>query len=221
MRRHLLLRSLSALARSLRVEALLCLLVAACAPPGPGADAPCANLRTVRVCWDARCPEGVCVAPLAAQAAAARFVCSGEPPVCVQRFPRRPDDGEWECVELEGIVNCRGGERAAGVVAGPRDRGWICRGERPAHCVDLAPDRPDGVGSWRCRFEGAREGARVCERSARPGVGDRCLTGDSGACPADMRCASGVCVPLVAPAPACWIDADCGAGKRCVRGTCA
>jgi len=156
-RRHRLLRSLSAGLASLIA------LSSACAPTGPRVDAPCADLRTVRACWDAQCADGVCVTPRAAAAAPTRFVCSGEPAVCVQRFPRRPDDGEWECVELEGVVLCRGGERAAGVVAGPRDRGWICRGQGPAHCVDLAPDRPDRDGRWRCRFEAGSGGGKTVE----------------------------------------------------------
>ena len=49
---------------------------------------------------------------------------------CVQRRPRMPDDGEWECVDVGGIVYCRGGLAAAGVVAGAADRGWMC-GSRP------------------------------------------------------------------------------------------
>jgi len=208
--RYHLLRSLSL--------ALLA-LASACTASRPHDDAPCAELRTVRVCWDERCPDGVCVTPRARVRAVAAFACAGQPTTCVQRHPRRPDDGEWECLDVDGIVLCRGGEPAAGVVPGPPDEGWICRGEGERHCVDLAPDQPDD-GTWRCHFEGAREGARVCERSTTAEIGDRCVDG-AQRCPAGMRCAARVCVPSAAPQPSCWVDGDCGAGKRCLRGTCA
>ena len=46
----------------------------------------------------------------------------------------------------------------------------------------------------------------------------RCL--DASQCGADERCASGLCVPDVAPRPFCASDADCAAGHPCLNGVC-
>jgi hypothetical protein len=129
---------------------------------------------------------------------------------CEQRVPRLPDDGEWECVDLDGVVVCRGGVPAAGVVAGPPDPGWTCGtrrgsgGPRPASsgpdriCVDLAPELPDGAArGWRCRFTHDHGERRLCR--------------------ADPAAAPPAPEPL--PPPSCWIDPDCGAGT-CRRGSC-
>jgi hypothetical protein len=120
---------------------------------------------------------------------------------CEQRAPRLPDDGEWECVELDGVVICRGGVPAAGVVAGPADPGWSCgprRGSADRICVDLAPELPDGaIGGWRCRFTHERGERRVCRA-------------DPTAAPP---------APTPVPKPSCWIDRDCGSGT-CRRGSC-
>jgi hypothetical protein len=121
---------------------------------------------------------------------------------------------------------CVGGERAAGVAAGPEDAAWICgerRGQEPRDplgprvCVDLAPDFPDGDGRrWRCRNDGA-SGARLCERAEDPGVlGAACDRAHP--CLDGALCADGRCVPA-RPAPSCWLDADCASGA-CRFGTC-
>jgi hypothetical protein len=117
-----------------------------------------------------------------------------------QEHPRLPDTGEWRCAERERVVWCAGGESAAGIVAGPPDRGYRC-GERWGQhggervCIDTRPDYP-GEG-YQCRFEQERGIARVCElATAVPGPG------------------------LMANAlSACWLDRDCPSG-RCDRGTC-
>jgi hypothetical protein len=119
--------------------------------------------------------------------------------VCEQGQPRLPDDGEWECVELDGAVVCRGGVPAAGVVAGPPDPGWRCgvrRGSSERLCVDDAPELP-GPG-WRCRFTHEHGERRLCRE-------------DASAPPPP---------PPPRDPPSCWIDRDCGSGT-CRRGSCA
>jgi hypothetical protein len=128
---------------------------------------------------------------------------------------------------MAGAVICAGGERAAGVVAGPPDPAWICGARRgqavrdtigPRICVDFAPDFPDGkMAGWRCRTENNPGGARVCERA--PGVATLADACDRARpCVDGARCVSGRCVPE-RPAPSCWLDSDCP-GSACRFGTC-
>lgn len=154
--------------------------------PGRRQDLPALLILVLAAC--ARAPERPRAGP---------FVCDAG--VCEQRVPRFPDDGEWECAELDAVVVCRGGVPAAGVVAGPPDLGWRCgvrRGTSERLCVDDAPELP-GPG-WRCRFTHDRGERRVCR--ADPGA------------------------PQPAPpsraVPSCWIDRDCESGA-CRRGSCA
>jgi hypothetical protein len=210
--------------------------------PAPATDpaAFCADVADGRICWGEG-PAAVIVATrvLPAQAAPARgWRCSGNGPArrcedrawgsapfacgedgCTQAHPRMPDDGEWECAEIEGVVLCHGGAPAAGVVPGPEDPGWLC-GARKRHpgervCVDFSPDRPPGkLGD--CRFEhGPGRTRRVCRPGPEPGVGRRC---SEGGCPAGAVCAGERCWPL-RPAPECWLDADCERGA-CLLGSC-
>lgn len=163
--------------------------------------------------------------------AASAFVC--EAGRCVQRQPRMPDDGEWECADLAGAVVCRGGIAPAGVSVGARDVGWIC-GERAdggafgrAVCVDFAPDLPDvqnardhdGGGHWECSYSYVTLRAeRVCvPRTAKAGfLGDACAA--DGSCLRGARCAGGRCLPP-RPRPSCWLDAECARG-HCNFGSC-
>jgi len=143
---------------------------------------------------------------------------------CIQLFPRMPDDGEWECVEMSGLTFCHSRGPMAGASHGPRDLGWLCGARRGVAdggeeiCVDAAPDRPRDPSMRHCRYE-QRLGATV--RSCGPGrgllIGDACSRKD--ACPKDSTCKEGLCLPR-RPAPACWLDADCGAGARCALGSC-
>ncbi len=136
-----------------------------------------------------------------------------------------PDDGEWECIDLDGVTLCRRGVPAAGVIAGPSDPGWVC-GERTGGdpgerlCVDYSPDLPGGdTRGWRCRYDHKRGEHRVCtRRDDAPALGRACR-GDRG-CPATLDCVAGHCVPA-APAPSCWFDKDCEPGSKCRLGTCA
>ena len=172
----------------------------------------CAGQGSARLCVDRR-------------ADAAGFVCAGER--CTQSHARRPDDGEWTCVETAGATVCVGGEPAAGVVAGPPDPAWLCgsrhrQGPRddlgPRVCVDLAPDFPDGDATgWGCRAVNTPAGARVCERHPQASV----LTAScerARPCVDGAVCAAGRCVPI-RPAPSCWLDDDCPGGA-CRFGTC-
>lgn len=145
------------------------------------------------------------------------FACHGE--LCTQRYPRLPDDGEWECADLDGVVVCRGWADAAGVVAGRPDPGWFCGARRGAAgeriCVDFAPDRPNGE-PWSCRFQYEPElPLRACTRGGRGPLGSACGAG----CPFGSVCVADRCLPLE-PQPSCWIDKDCGDGKKCAFGTC-
>jgi hypothetical protein len=220
--------------------------------PAPVVDRPgaCADVGTSRVCWDEagaaalvertaprvaattamgwRCawpgPTRHCVDRAASAPA---FACDG--PRCTQRHARLPDDGEWTCVDAAGVVVCVGGARAAGIVAGPPEGGWIC-GERSARardelgarvCVELSPDFPDGhPAGWRCHVDNGPAPTRVCER---PRAGRVEATLADGCAPArpcvdGATCVAGRCVPA-RPAPSCWLDTDCATGA-CRFGTC-
>jgi hypothetical protein len=131
-----------------------------------------------------------------------------------------PDDGEWECVDIDGVVYCREVGPSAGVVPGARDLGWMCgtrRGYAEHVCVDLAPDLPDADHGWDCRFDHDAGERRVCMRSTVPRVGARCVA--KGVCPANATCSEGVCLPSL-PRPACWFDADCERGQLCRFASC-
>ncbi len=165
----------------------------------------CSGSGAARVCADRALGAG-------------KFVCTGT--LCTQRFARLPDDGQWECADLDGAVLCHFIAPASGIAAGRADPGFSCGSRRgkPGErvCVDFAPDYPDGAGPWHCRFDHTGgDVARLCEHGGRLALGGACGSG----CPAGSACASGVCLPL-APAPDCWLDQDCRAGERCAFGTC-
>jgi hypothetical protein len=216
--------------------------------PVPAADpvASCADVGTRRVCWDEQGAARVVARPVPSVAAASAlgwrcarpgptrlcvdraastpiFSCAGER--CTQRHARRPDDGEWTCVDTAGATLCLGSARPAGAVAGPPDAAWICgarRGPRAAKaervCVDLSPDFPDAdMGAWSCRAGNGTVGTRVCERGARAGsLGGPCDR--ARPCVDGAACAEGRCAPA-RPAPSCWLDEDC-AGGACRFGSC-
>ena len=167
----------------------------------------CSGMSAGRVCEDRRRNSGA-------------FGCKdGE---CVQAKPRMPDDGEWECVEMDAVVFCRWRADAAGMVAGPADVGWLC-GDRRSHdgervCIDLSPDRPGPETDWRCDFQYVGgDVTRRCRRPAGVVVGGTCS--DALRCPSGSECVGGHCLPA-RPMPACWLDADCGHGVHCRWGTC-
>ena len=221
----------------------------ACRPraPAPGtaaadaAGADCADVETLRVCWSAGGPH-VVKRPLPASASAVGWRCAGSGAArvctsraatapafvcvgdrCQQSHPRMPDDGEWQCTDSAGATLCMGGERAAGVAAGPTDAGWFCgarRGGDPGSrlCVDLSPDFPDGrARGWRCRTLYDGPPRRVCDRD--PGAHTLAAPCDAHQpCVDGSRCADGWCVPE-RPAPACWLQTDCPGG-RCRFGSC-
>jgi hypothetical protein len=200
------------------------LLAAACsrtAPPHPGAaGGDCADVGTLRVCWDAAGAHVVdgAVTPRTRGPA---FTCDGTR--CEQRHPRMPDDGEWQCADSAGATVCTGGERAAGVAAAAADARWFCGarlGSAPGTrvCVDLSPDFPDGRATgWRCRTLVDGPARRVCARDPEAHtLGDRC--DPARPCVDGSRCAGGRCVPE-RPAPACWLESDCPGG-RCRFGSC-
>jgi hypothetical protein len=143
-----------------------------------------------------------------------------------------PDDGEWECVEMSGVVYCHSRGEVAGMTAGMMDLGWHCGLRRGAGgaadgeriCVDLDADRPARPAWQRCRFElhvGMQQRSCTAAQAAQAQaslVGGAC--GAATSCPDGSRCSSGLCLPA-RPEPACWLDRDCGASARCVFGSCA
>ncbi len=153
---------------------------------------------------------------------ASRWECQGDR--CEQRNARLPDDGQWECVDMDGAVICRGWSPAAAVVPGRPDPGWRCgaRASVPLDriCVDFAPDLPEGAArGWRCFYEHSGGEHRICIRESQtPRLGARCGAGQD-ACGPHRACVAGRCLPE-APAPACWLDGDCGPGRRCKDGSC-
>jgi hypothetical protein len=198
----------------------------------------CADLHELRVCWggDRRptlVPRPVPSPPPARGFrcwgvgaerkcedrgwASDAFSCSGDS--CTQNTPRLPDDGEWECADLDGVVVCHGGRPAAGVTPGAPDVGWRCGPRRGAEgdrvCVDFSPDRP-GPEPWSCRFQylpGVPR--RACKKGGLGMLGRACGTG----CPSGSVCQSGHCLPL-SPNPSCWLDSDCDKGQKCTFGSC-
>ena len=119
---------------------------------------------------------------------------------CSQRHSRLPDDGEWTCAELDGVVLCAGGEPASGTVAGPADRAFRC-GQRPNGervCVNRTPDYPPGGRErYACRFDAEHGVTRECREHPTPAP---------------------VLAALPSTAPDCWLDRDCSG--RCDRGHC-
>ncbi len=144
---------------------------------------------------------------------------------CIQRYPRMPDDGEWECIDMAGAVMCRRGVPPAGVVTGPPDVGWLC-GERVTDegkervCVDFSPDLPEGkTRGWRCRYDHKRRERRVCRQSERaPALGSACEAGSP--CPESLVCAAGRCVPRSPAKISCWFDKECNPGQKCHLSSC-
>jgi hypothetical protein len=234
-------------------SALLAAAAPACRPraPAPGnasggaAGADCADVETLRVCWDAaggphvaklpppasappaalgwRCVgNGAAIKCMRRTASAPAFVCTGSR--CLQQHPRMPDDGEWQCTDSAGATICLGGERAAGVsAAGPPDAGWFCGMRRGADagarlCVDLSPDFPDDhARGWRCRTLYDGPPRRVCDRDLDAHtLAESCDA--SRPCVDGSRCTDGWCLPE-RPAPACWLQTDCPGG-RCRFGSC-
>lgn len=214
------------------------------APMADPAKALCVDVGEQHVCWSA---DGVVVrGPRALPDVAAPFGgyrCGGQGPsrvceartqnspvfvcehgACLEQRPRMPDLGEWECVELEGVVLCHERGAAAGIARGPLELGWICGrvGAEPARervCVDLDADRPSDTMRFSCRFEHAFGLLRRrCVAASGPQLADACTS--DAACPAAMSCEQGLCLPA-RPDPHCWLDRDCAGSERCQRGTCA
>lgn len=136
-----------------------------------------------------------------------------------------PDDGEWECVEISGVVFCHSRGEGAGMQPGPLDLGWLCGPRRGASgqrvCIDFDADRPSGAHAelaQRCRFE-PRFGMprRSCTPEPALRVGSPCSP--TATCPDGSRCSAGLCLPE-RPDPGCFFDRDCGDGARCVLGSC-
>ena len=155
---------------------------------------------------------------------ASRFDCGTQR--CLQVRPRMPDDGEWECVEISGVVFCHSRGEGAGMQAGPMDLGWLCgprRGAAPDErvCVDFDADRPSGAQAAlaeRCRFEphwGTPR--RSCTPAQTLRVGSPCSR--ASVCPDGSQCSAGLCLPG-RPSPGCFFDRDCDDGARCVFGSC-
>jgi len=181
----------------------------------------CADVETLRVCWDDARPRIVKRAsPQPARGPS--FTCVADH--CEQRHPRMPDSGEWQCMDSAGATICRGGARAAGVAPSAVDARWFCGarrgGEEPDAriCVDLSPDFPDGhARGWRCRTLYDGPARRACDRDREAHtLAETCDARHP--CVDGSRCVDGWCVPE-RPAPACWRDEDCGAG-RCRFGSC-
>jgi hypothetical protein len=180
----------------------------------------CANVETLRVCWDGGRPRVVKTQPAPAERGPA-FACNGDH--CEQRHPRMPDTGEWQCMDSAGATICLGGERAAGVAPAAADPRWFCGARRGGDggvrvCVDLSPDFPDGrARGWRCRMLAEGPTRRICDRA--PDAHTLAESCDARhPCVDGSRCADGWCVPE-RPAPACWQQTDCPGG-RCRFGSC-
>jgi hypothetical protein len=129
--------------------------------------------------------------------------CAGDR--CVERRPDRPSADEWECVEGDGRVLCRG-RFLRGV-----DPRWTCAplGERFL-CLDADPDYPAPAdpAAWKCSYADSRKAGRQCDRGAPV---------HAGPCPGTWH--GGRC-QTVRVAPECWLDADCAGSRSCRVGFC-
>jgi hypothetical protein len=210
----------------------------------PDESALCADVHDIRVCW--ACPGGDCVVPRWTPdttpergwrcegggpgrrcedraKGSGPFQCAQNGNDCTQRHPRMPDDGEWECIDMDGVVMCKGGEPAAAVVEGAPDLGWMCgthaQGPRGPEklCLDFAPDRPNGeLDGWKCSYDHQRGEKRICKRNqGAKRLGGPCAAG----CPEGAACVEDRCIPAK-PSPSCWFDTDCEGGGTCRYGTC-
>ncbi len=211
-------------------------------PASDPADGVCGDVASNRVCWDtARAAPPVVVnrpsdpdlpsdGVLRCGGTGAERLCrlSRERPFrcrderCEQAIPRLPDDGEWECADVDGVVVCRSHSPAAGVVEGPADPAWICGEGDPRVCVDFSPARPesaadDGPSIYRCHFDHEAGIRRICEPRRGRRLGSTCGEGD---CPRGLACVTGICLPAFLPRPDCWTDRDCAEGSACVLATC-
>ena len=153
------------------------------------------------------------------------FTCAGDR--CTQAHARRPDDGEWTCVDTAGAEVCEGAGRAAGVDAGARRPGvelrrasWRGLDARRTH-PSASTFRPTSPTATSPRGVVARKTVRRRRASAsagprRAGSASRAMA--ARPCVDGAICASGRCVPA-RPAPSCWLDDDCPGGA-CRFGTC-
>ena len=124
---------------------------------------------------------------------------------CVERHPDRPSADEWECVDDDDRVLCRG-RFMRGI-----DPRWRCApfGDRFL-CLDRDPDDPPGGDprAWRCFYDDSTRTGRNCARGEpRP-----CRQ-----CPG--ACVSGRCWTSRG-VPGCYFDADCLPGWACRVGIC-
>jgi hypothetical protein len=154
------------------------------------------------------------------------FVCSG--PTCVQKHPRQPDDGPWQCADEAGVAVCVAGEPTAEARQVVDPAGWVCGRRRRAGtvardgaqrvCVDPSPDFPEGrAHQERCHWSYDHGVVRTCTRDPDAHVlADACDAGHP--CVVGATCAAGRCAPERFAAD-CVDDADCGA-SHCRFGSC-
>jgi hypothetical protein len=219
--------------------------------PSPAAEPePCADVGTVRVCWDpataeprlrprpvpARAPSTPlgwrCAGAGAARACRDRgrdappFVCAGTH--CRQRPPRLPDDGDWSCADMSGAVVCVGGAAPAGVAAAAAAPGWFCDERRARDEAGDASARvcvdlsPDYPDGEPARWRCHFDNAPAPVRVCQGAAEPRAV---GAACAADAACPAGTaCVSgrclPPRPSPGCWSDRDCAAPERCQLGSC-
>lgn len=170
--------------------ATVCRAPGAAVPPEPAPDG-----------WQGHVAAGLLVARWR-RADNAPWRCGGTS--CAERRPDRPSAAEWECIEGDGRVLCRGRD---GRGIDPR---WRCAalGDRFL-CADLDPDHPapEDPTAWLCAYDDSTKLGRFCSTEAHP----------VGPCPGPT--AAGRCWPFE-PVPHCWFDDDCPAGRRCRIGEC-
>jgi hypothetical protein len=209
--------------------------------PAPDIGDSCSDVGRERVCWSTECASGSCrvmrVVPGVPALSAAGYRCAGSGPArvcrdrvegagpfacdagaCVQREPRMPDDGEWSCSDVAGVVVCSELARAAGSLPAPSVQALVCGAGAGARvCVDFSPDLPDERGQWRCRFVHETRTVRECRPGADPGrPGAECEP--AGPCMDGLLCVNGRCLPE-RPSPSCATDRECPSGS-CRFGTC-
>jgi len=180
--------------------AAVCRAPAAAVPPEPSPDG-----------WQARV-TGTTIFADWRRAGNAPWRCDGER--CAERRPDRPSADEWECVDGDGRVLCRG--RFLEEV----DPRWSCSplGDRFL-CVDPDPDFPgesDPAG-WRCFYDDSLRTGRDCTAVPPPAPGVEPAAAARPPCPGIWN--GGRCL-LARVEPECWLDGDCTGGRACRIGFC-
>jgi hypothetical protein len=107
---------------------------------------------------------------------------------CTDTTPNVPDDGTWDCFDVDGKTVCYGSGDS------PGSGGWICQTDdvgraRCENPPDYPPDQP-GSGTWICWYDDV--GYRVCSDAPPLPPGNECVYGQRKWCDGATYCGWGI-----------------------------